>query len=108
MIDLQGYPSVFVAGAFLCNAVPHLVAGVQGNLFPTPFATPRGIGDSSSGINFLWGFANFVAGTILLSRHPVTMGLNIHFLALLLGAFVMGVFASQHFGKVRRDRLKIT
>lgn len=36
----------FFAGAFLCNALPHLAAGLQGRPFPTPFATPHGVGDS--------------------------------------------------------------
>jgi hypothetical protein len=106
MIDLQGYPSVFFAGVFVCNAIPHLVAGVQGLPFPTPFAKPHGVGDSSPLINFLWGLANLVVGSLLLSVHPVAMGLNAHFFALVLGALVIGIFMSLHFGKVQRDRPK--
>lgn len=107
MIDLQGYPSVFLAGMFLCNAVPHTVAAVQGHPFPTPFAKPRGVGDSSPGINFLWGFANLLAGSLLLASTPVTAGFNSHFLTMLLGVFVIGALTSLHFGKVRRDRAKM-
>lgn len=37
------YVTLFFAGVFLCNAVPHLAAGLQGQPFPTPFARPRGM-----------------------------------------------------------------
>jgi hypothetical protein len=40
------YLALFFAGAFLCNAIPHLAAGTMGMPFPTPFARPRGIGNS--------------------------------------------------------------
>lgn len=104
MIDLEGYPSVFLAGAFLCNALPHAVAAVQGHPFPTPFAKPRGVGNSSPGINFLWGFANLLVGSLLLTGMPVTAGFNSHFSTMLLGVFVTGISLSFHFGKVRRER----
>ena len=45
----------FFAGAFLCNAIPHLASGLKGETFPTPFATPRGVGNSSAMLNFFWG-----------------------------------------------------
>ena len=50
------YVAAFFAGAFLCNCIPHLDCGLRGAPFPTPFAKPRGIGDSSPLINVLWGF----------------------------------------------------
>ena len=31
----------------------------------TPFATPRGVGESSAVINVIWGFANLVIGSVL-------------------------------------------
>jgi hypothetical protein len=96
------YVVQFFAGAFLCNCVPHLVCGLQGSSFPTPFAIPRGIGMSSPVINFAWGFFNLVLGLILLSTSPVRAGLNASFLIFLLGVGVLGVWLSIHFGKVRR------
>jgi hypothetical protein len=42
------YLAHFVAGAFLANGVPHFVQGICGNKFQTPFARPRGIGESSA------------------------------------------------------------
>ena len=52
-------------GAFLANAVPHFVNGMMGRPFQSPFAKPPGNGLSSSTVNVLWGFANFVIAYLL-------------------------------------------
>jgi hypothetical protein len=100
----MNYVALFFAGAFLCNSIPHLVAGLQGAPFPSPFAKPRGVGDSSPLVNFLWGFFNLLAGLVLLARNPVSLGLNAEFLTLLAGALAIGLQLSLHFGKVQRDK----
>jgi hypothetical protein len=41
------FVAYFFGGAFLVNAVPHFVNGVSGRIFPTPFASPPGKGQSS-------------------------------------------------------------
>ena len=64
-LDLVSY---FFGGAFLANAVPHLVSGVMGRPFQSPFAKPPGQGLSSSTINVLWGFFNLVVGYLLVWR----------------------------------------
>src|SRR6266567_5606107 len=46
------------AGALLANAIPHTVQGICGNRFQTPFASPRGAGESSAIVNVIWGFGN--------------------------------------------------
>jgi hypothetical protein len=94
--------ALFFAGAFLCNCLPHLVAGLQGTPFPTPFATPRGIGNSSPLVNFLWGAFNFGVGAYLLSLYPVTIGPNIECAIVAAGALALGLYLSVHFGRVRR------
>jgi hypothetical protein len=94
----------FLAGAFLCNSLPHLVSGLQGMPFPSPFAKPPGIGDSSPLVNFLWGFLNLLIGAAFLSGHPVTALFGPDFAALATGFLLIGVLTSRHFGKVRRDR----
>ena len=99
------YLANFFAGAFLCNCIPHLVCGLQGAPFPSPFAKPRGVGDSSPLVNFLWGFFNLLVGGYLLSIDPVAFGINTDFMVLLLGAFLLGLYLALHFGKVMRDRL---
>jgi hypothetical protein len=60
--------SYFFGGAFLANAVPHLVTGMMGRSFQSPFAKPPGQGLSSSTVNVLWGFFNLVLGYILVGR----------------------------------------
>jgi len=54
-------------GAFLANAVPHFVSGMMGRRFQSPFAKPPGEGLSSSTVNVLWGFANFVIAYLFIA-----------------------------------------
>ncbi len=61
-----GYLAHFFAGAFLANGVPHFVQGICGNKFQTPFAKPRGVGESSALVNVIWGWFNFIVGGALL------------------------------------------
>lgn len=42
-------------GSFAANAVPHLVQGLAGHVFQTPFGA-----DSSPTVNLVWGTANLV------------------------------------------------
>ena len=58
----------FWGGAFLANAIPHLVNGISGNAFQSPFAHPPGEGLSSALVNVLWGFANLVVSYALLGK----------------------------------------
>jgi hypothetical protein len=60
--------SYFFGGAFLTNAVPHLVSGLSGRPFQSPFAKPPGQGLSSSTVNVLWGFFNLAVGYLLVCR----------------------------------------
>ena len=62
------YLAYFFGGVFLMNAVPHLVNGVSGHSFPTPFASPPGQGLSPAWVNVLWGFFNLLIGYLLLCR----------------------------------------
>jgi hypothetical protein len=49
------YLAYFFGGVFLANALPHLGNGISGHAFQSPFATPPGVGLSSSTVNVLWG-----------------------------------------------------
>jgi hypothetical protein len=99
------YVALFFAGMFLCNAIPHVAAGVRGEVFPSPFSKPHGKGPSSPLVNFLWGSLNVIVGTLLLAGHPVALGLNAGSAALAAGALIIGIFLSVHFGQVRREGL---
>lgn len=57
---------VFLGGAVLANCLPHLMNGVSGSPFQTPFASPPGKGLSSSTVNVLWGLFNLFLAYILI------------------------------------------
>jgi len=96
--------SHFFAGAFLCNCIPHLVAGLQGAAFPTPFAKPRGVGNSSALVNFMWGAFNLAAGVGLVSASPITIELGTPFYVFAAGFLALGAYLAVRFGKVMQRR----
>jgi hypothetical protein len=90
----------FFGGAFLCNAVPHFVAGVSGRPFQSPFAKPPGQGLSSSRLNVVWGFANLVVAYFLLVRVGAFDIRNMqHIVALGAGVLVLGFLMGGRFGR---------
>ena len=64
----MAYLLLFVAGALLCNAIPHLVSGVRGERFFTPWTIRRGDGLASPIENAGWGAANLALGAFLVDR----------------------------------------
>ena len=91
----------FAAGVFLCNCIPHLTAGLRGEPFPSPFATPQGVGNSRPVVNVLWGLLNAVAGVSLVAYAPVAVGFNLPFISVVIGALAVGIYLAVHFGQVR-------
>jgi hypothetical protein len=98
----------FLAGVLICNALPHLAAGVRGEAFPTPFARPPGRGLSSPVVNVVWGWVNLFAGLAILPRlvllSAVTPVFNSLWVSFALGFLVCGVGLGWHFGRVRAGR----
>ena len=95
---------LFFAGALICNALPHLAAGVRGEPFPTPFATPHGVGHSSPLVNFYWGTTNLAGGAALTLWRLPMVDCRIGLAVLAFGWLAIGSFAAVHFGKVRAGR----
>jgi hypothetical protein len=92
--------SYFFAGVFLMNAVPHVVSGVMGQRFQSPFAKPPGEGHSSSTVNFVWGFINLVIGYVLVCRvGNFDLRDTRDAVALGLGLLLCGLFAARQFGR---------
>lgn len=101
------YFAHFFAGAFLINTIPHLVNGLSGRRFPSPFASPPGVGESPALMNVLWGFANLIAGYGLLAGvGPFAFGLSLDAFVVGLGALLMGWRLASHFGRLN-SRLKV-
>lgn len=94
------YLSLLAGGAFLMNAVPHLVSGVLGRPFQSPFAKPPGEGLSSATVNVLWGFSNLVLAYLLLIRFgSVQWDDAADVAAAGLGALAIALFSARHFGR---------
>jgi len=96
-LDLVSY---FFGGLFLANAVPHLVSGMMGRPFQSPFAKPPGKGLSSSTVNVLWGFFNLVGGYLLVVRvGSFDLRSARYVLALGMGILLIGLQSARHFGQ---------
>ena len=90
----------FFGGAFLLNAIPHIVAGAMGRPFQSPFAKPRGEGLSSSTVNMVWGFANLVVAYLLILRvGDFDLRSTADVMTLGLGMLLIGLFTARHFGR---------
>ena len=99
-MDWPYYIAYFFGGAFLANAVPHLVSGLMGRPFQTPFAHPSGEGLSTSTLNVLWGFLNLVIGYVLVAQvGNFDLRAWDDAIALGLGILLMSLFTANHFGR---------
>jgi hypothetical protein len=95
----------FFVGALLTNAIPHLVAGLMGQRFPTPFAKPPGKGLSSAIVNLLWSFGNLLIAAVLLRRAGgPDIAQTGDVAALVLGMVVIGLQRARHFGRLNDGR----
>lgn len=91
----------FLGGAFLANTIPHLVNGISGSPFQSPFASPPGKGLSSSTVNVLWGLFNLAVAYGLVARvGRFDLRRTRHVIALGLGALLMALMLARHFGEL--------
>jgi len=73
---------------------------MMGRSFQSPFAKPPGKGLSSSTVNVLWGFANFVIAYLLIARvGDFDMHAADNVIAAGIGVLVLGVFSARSFGR---------
>jgi hypothetical protein len=90
----------FFGGAFLANSVPHLVNGISGSPFQSPFATPPGVGLSSSAVNVGWGLFNLAIAYLLLLRvGRIELRRWSHGGALAAGFGLIAFLSAQAFGR---------
>ncbi|MGA3082328.1 MAG: hypothetical protein ABSD44_13315, partial [Terracidiphilus sp.] len=94
------FVSYFFGGAFLSNVLPHLINGVSGRAFQSPFASPPGKGLSSSTVNVFWGFFNLAVAYVLVCRVGCfDLRNNLHAIVLGAGFLLMSLMAARTFGR---------
>jgi hypothetical protein len=94
------YVAYFFGGAFLANALPHLGNGVSGHAFQSPFASPPGVGLSSSTVNVAWGLFNLAIAYLLVCRvGNFDMRKNRHVLLFAAGFVAMSLNTAYYFGR---------
>jgi len=98
------YVAYFFTGIFLTNGIPHFLHGISGKKFPSPFAKPPGVGESSAVVNVIWGVVNFAVGYVLIyGVGDFHFGITIDVLMVGLGAIIMAVVLAWYFGRIRRQ-----
>jgi hypothetical protein len=94
------YVSYFVGGTFLANTLPHLINGISGNSFQSPFASPPGQGLSSATVNVLWGLFNLAVAYVLIYRvGSFDLRNTRHVLVLGAGILLMSLMLARAFGR---------
>jgi hypothetical protein len=90
----------FLGGVFLANSLPHFGNGISGHAFQSPFASPPGVGLSSSTVNVLWGLFNLAVGYLLVCRvGSFNLRNTRHALALGAGILIASLMAARAFGR---------
>ena len=86
----------FLAGLFAVNSVPHLVHGLSGKPFRTPFVRLSGTKVSGPIVNVIWGWVNLALAWWLWMQSapatPVYAGIG----ALLGGVALAALFSHDH------------
>lgn len=94
----------FFGGAFLANALPHLIAGVSGRPLQTPFASPPFKGLSPPAVNLAWALVNLAVAYLLLvhiGAFDVRSGVDAGVCFAGFGA--MSFQCARSFGRIRRE-----
>ena len=100
------YIAWFFGGAFLANTIPHLVNGISGSPFQSPFASPPGEGLSSAMVNVLWGMSNLVMCYVLVVRvGRFDLRKTKHVFVLGLGILVIAIMSALAFGRFHGGNL---
>jgi hypothetical protein len=102
-MEWYNYLAIFFSGAFLSNAIPHLVNGISGDKFPTPFAKPPGQGLSSATLNVIWAGLNLVIGAVLYRAGKMQTGNVLHLVTFFAGFMIMAVLMSNRFSTKHKE-----
>ena len=95
------YVAYFFGGAFFANTLPHLINGISGSPFQSPFASPPGQGLSSSTVNVAWGLLNLAIAYLLVCRvGSFELRKTQHVLVFGAGILVMSIMLARAFGRL--------
>jgi hypothetical protein len=95
------YVAYFFGGAFFANTLPHLINGISGSPFQSPFASPPGQGLSSSTVNVAWGLFNLAIAYLLVCRvGSFELRKTQHVLVFGAGILVMSIMLARAFGRL--------
>jgi len=81
------------AGALAVNSVPHLVNGLSGRSFRTPFVRLTGSKLSGPMLNVAWGWANAVAAALILQNLTTVSPPAVAIGALVAGLALAAIFS---------------
>jgi hypothetical protein len=91
---------IFLGGAVLANSLPHLLNGVSGRPFQSPFADPPGRGLSSPTVNVLWGTFNlWLAYMLMIGFGGFDIRNLRHALFFGAGMLLMSLLSARIFGR---------
>jgi TM2 domain-containing membrane protein YozV len=98
------YIGYFMGGAFLANALPHLMAGVAGQPLQSPFASPPFKGLSSPIVNVVWALANLAIAYLLLGHIGSFRWQSwSHFALCFAGFSAMALQCARSFARLRKQ-----
>jgi len=92
------YLAALAAGFFLANAIPHMVSGMTGQEFPSPFGDPPGVGLSSPTQNVIWALINLVVGYLLVRAGKVSSKNTITMVLMFIGISICALMCASTFG----------
>ena len=96
MISVANIIGWFFSGVFLINTLPHLIRGVSGDKFPSPFDKPHGKKLSSPTQNVIWAFINLSLFLIIFYFNQSSFT-PIYGVIMLASAFSMAIYLSRYF-----------
>jgi len=94
-----------LGGVFFANAIPHLVSGVTGRAFQSPFAKPPGQGLSSSTVSVLWGAFNMAVAYLLICHVGTFDMRSVDVIPAGLGALLLSLMVARIFGRFHGGNL---
>ncbi len=86
-------------GFFATNSLPHLIPGMHGKWFHSPFAKPPVKGKSSPVVNVLWGWFNLVVAYLIYLLADINLKNPAEGIGFLLGVLITSLVLAVVFGK---------